>query len=629
MFGFVDGNLWNWINKLLRKLKLKQPIFNGLTDTSLYTFTYDAATRQATVTNSGCDVVVSGTRVTPVAETTTAHDDTTDTYFFYYESGNTTLTVSTTPWSILAGAPVGFVYYNTDQGAAKGLHVYELHTTKWQALHHYTEHFFHGTKYISGQALADYTLQPVVPADSDNQFSVAAGVIADEDIDWTVTALAAGGPYYIFYRAGADAANRWDWDTAATVPFKYTALGYINYNQNNAGTWQQTELATNNYVNMWVFSFPNGGGTVDIGIVQGQEVYTTLAAASAEAWSDIDWGDNIPFTEIVPLYQVIFRTSAAYGSTGQCRVARVVDLRGIIKGGTAVVGTPTDHQTLSNRDAIGAHPVTAISGTAENNIISVDSSLNLQELTVAEQRIVGRKTAGSTAALTDDEVHSIIFGASNPINQGIQIGNTYDILPAVAFGSDLGSSTYPFYVVNSGQFFGWAQSGPAYFRGYVYSTDDGDTTEIGGVKAGGTISSPQAVGNGELLCNLSFRGYLDASTVAIGAQIFGITTQAWSAGNNGTELQVWTCPNASGTEREVATFRQDGVFESLFGIEVAAAKSVDCYTNAAYLKPRRVSQSAQPTPDTGEILMWRDTDDDKTYLVYNDPGVGARKVELT
>lgn len=43
----------------------------------------------------------------------------------------------------------------------------------------------------------------------------------------------------------------------------------------------------------------------------------------------------------------------------------------------------------------------------------------------------------------------------------------------------------------------------------------------------------------------------------------------------------------------------------------------------------RTSQAAQPTPDQGELRVWRDTDDDKTYLIYNDPDVGVRKVEIT
>lgn len=64
-------------------------------------------------------------------------------------------------------------------------------------------------------------------------------------------------------------------------------------------------------------------------------------------------------------------------------------------------------------------------------------------------------------------------------------------------------------------------------------------------------------------------------------------------------------------------------------IILLAGKSVDAYTNAGYMKPRRLSQSEQPTPQTGETLIWRDTDDDKTYLVYEDPDLGTRKSELT
>ncbi|KKM18867.1 hypothetical protein LCGC14_1661360 [marine sediment metagenome] len=46
------------------------------------------------------------------------------------------------------------------------------------------------------------------------------------------------------------------------------------------------------------------------------------------------------------------------------------------------------------------------------------------------------------------------------------------------------------------------------------------------------------------------------------------------------------------------------------------------------LTPRRVSQSGQPTPTVGELMVWRDSDDSKTYLVYNDTDEGVRKVEM-
>jgi len=63
--------------------------------------------------------------------------------------------------------------------------------------------------------------------------------------------------------------------------------------------------------------------------------------------------------------------------------------------------------------------------------------------------------------------------------------------------------------------------------------------------------------------------------------------------------------------------------------QAAAGVDIDCYTNGAYLKPRRVSQSAIPTPDANELMIWRDSDDSKTYLVYNDVDEGVRSVEMT
>lgn len=64
-------------------------------------------------------------------------------------------------------------------------------------------------------------------------------------------------------------------------------------------------------------------------------------------------------------------------------------------------------------------------------------------------------------------------------------------------------------------------------------------------------------------------------------------------------------------------------------ITLLATKSLDAYANAGYVKIRRLSQSEEPTPEEGEILLWRDTDDDTTYLMYEDVDVGTRKVELT
>jgi len=75
--------------------------------------------------------------------------------------------------------------------------------------------------------------------------------------------------------------------------------------------------------------------------------------------------------------------------------------------------------------------------------------------------------------------------------------------------------------------------------------------------------------------------------------------------------------------------RVNGALRPQNAIVMAAGQDIDCFSNGAYLKPRFLSQAAQPAPDGGEILIWEDSDDsNRTYIVYGDGGSGL-KVELT
>ena len=76
--------------------------------------------------------------------------------------------------------------------------------------------------------------------------------------------------------------------------------------------------------------------------------------------------------------------------------------------------------------------------------------------------------------------------------------------------------------------------------------------------------------------------------------------------------------------REFSSFHDT----SRLQIHSASVQALENQANIAVFIPRRLSQSAQPTPAVGEIIIWRDTDDNKTYLVYNDTDEGVRKVEL-
>ena len=69
--------------------------------------------------------------------------------------------------------------------------------------------------------------------------------------------------------------------------------------------------------------------------------------------------------------------------------------------------------------------------------------------------------------------------------------------------------------------------------------------------------------------------------------------------------------------------------EAQFNGNMSFTASKNITVGSAYFLPRRIRQSAEPTPQAGEMLIWSDSDDDKVYLVYNDANAGVVKNELT
>jgi len=63
-------------------------------------------------------------------------------------------------------------------------------------------------------------------------------------------------------------------------------------------------------------------------------------------------------------------------------------------------------------------------------------------------------------------------------------------------------------------------------------------------------------------------------------------------------------------------------------ITLLAGKNLDLLTNEAAFYPKLLSGAAEPVPDVGELLMWRDTANTKCFLMYNCFGIGVMKVEL-
>jgi hypothetical protein len=66
-------------------------------------------------------------------------------------------------------------------------------------------------------------------------------------------------------------------------------------------------------------------------------------------------------------------------------------------------------------------------------------------------------------------------------------------------------------------------------------------------------------------------------------------------------------------------------------ITLLVDKKVDCQTNGGELHPARESTvvGSEPTPSVHELMIWRDSTNNKVYLKYNDTDEGDKKVELT
>ncbi len=124
-------------------------------------------------------------------------------------------------------------------------------------------------------------------------------------------------------------------------------------------------------------------------------------------------------------------------------------------------------------------------------------------------------------------------------------------------------------------------------------------------------------------------GDITAANIVTAGNVDGVDISAWLD----QSVKIAASPTfigltLSGAIATPTTIATSGNITCGGDLLMAAAKSVDCKTNGAYLKPRYVSQALIPTPDTDELLVWIDTDTNTVSLVYNDPTSGVVSVAM-
>ncbi|MHA1447882.1 MAG: hypothetical protein ACTSP4_00480 [Candidatus Hodarchaeales archaeon] len=231
--------------------------------------------------------------------TSPAHGtDTSKAYFLIYD-GSTTSWVATSTVDedeFYGYLLIAITYYNPTD--AVWIYQRECHgMMPWQT--HRELHHTLGTYRESGAVLGDYTLSSTTAAD--RRPSISSGLIYDEDLPSTITALPVG-TYSQFYLSGASPDINIITTGTDIVPLSGSRP---YYNEFTGGSWQQTVLPNGDYMNIWLAAVPVAADATSQKFryvwVQGQNVFGTVVGAAGETINDITFG---PLTGLTP--EVVF-----------------------------------------------------------------------------------------------------------------------------------------------------------------------------------------------------------------------------------------------------------------------------------------------------------------------------------
>ncbi len=399
-----------------------QQKFNGLEPKSAFTLSYDAVGRTLTVTCSSDAVAwVGGKDFKCTTETTTAHADVTGTYYFYYNTSGI-LSISTTPWTLGSTAPLALVYYNAT--TKKGILYDERHPgfSGMPDATHANLHLTRGTQILSGFSISSYTLN--ASGYENLSYQVESGVLADEDLYTTLPTLNNNGPYRVFWRTGSSV--EWAWSDTSVTGILDNGTN-IYFNEFTGSVWQLSPITTNDtFVNYYVFAMPTISGYPGIVVIMGQSTYSSLSEAQAEDPSSSLAGFTELTVEGVFVSRMTYkRISGAYPSNAV--LTSVQSIRTNIINITSGF-TPSDHQALSNRSSLNAHPagsISVVTSSFTKNLNASDDTVQKSlnkldlipsvdwEINGVEQIDDSRIKSSSITQHEEDIDHSQLFNTHN------------------------------------------------------------------------------------------------------------------------------------------------------------------------------------------------------------------------
>ena len=274
-------------------------------------------------------------------------------------------------WDFDTQCPVSITYWTgTAIAAAPQTEYHGIRDTVWHA---YT-HQYVGLQYKSGLTFTGSVQTDNItnPAGSTVQYLWSTdGIVQDEDVistpgigQWLQT-LGSGltdstaGIFPFFYFNGTFVTTQAA--MADRTPFIH-AGGNTFPQWNNAGTL--TAATSNTYVVYHYFATPMTGGW-SVFARPHNAIFANLSSAQAARPAQLTWSN---YAELKHIYTAVFRCHNNYtNSVHRAKLVSLQDFRNVA-GGPVAATSATDHNALSNRNAIYSHPIDAVYGTIDGAI---------------------------------------------------------------------------------------------------------------------------------------------------------------------------------------------------------------------------------------------------------------------
>lgn len=513
---------------------------------------------------------VNGTRTLTVAPASTDYyfwtvDPTTNAQKRHYKNANETVQISdteglhfvyfdengdlaeTTTWEsnlLYRYTYVCVIYW--DATNSQQIYIgFEQHGCTIDPTYHIEHHLTEGADLQEGGGLGNITSDDTGDDASHAQFSITQVIMWDEDIQHTINAKGLTDNIAVYYRLGADASDIWRVYESASFPVLLTGnVGEDRaaYNQNNAGTWQLTEVANNQFVLAHVFVFNDRSR--GFGVIMGQATYANQLTAREGASTELASLTlrDVALEEYKFLGTLIIQTNDGYGNAVKSRIRTTdggddfIDWRSAVmpQGGTS--STVTDHGALGGLSDTD-HPASAIftdtsgwSGLLSASETTVQAALDvLDAISLTADNIV----SGSASATITADGLDITDGsttASINLSSGDLIIKNFDDGSDVYIKGEVATDTEK-------TIFKGAPDGAAelYYAGTVKIVTTTNGVDIGTAAAATTINIIGAEGNAGSIVSSDSNIILGAAgNVTI--SVAGGETAIFCKNNAGVEL---------------------------------------------------------------------------------------------